>query len=110
MVATFELKLACFVVGRVSVDNRPPPGPDQINDLMVGHTHDPATGLAAFCIESERFQPDVQEDVLGDLFSQGWLLEHEHRQRIHRSMVPGVKGLKGIHVHLGYPLHQLIVV
>jgi len=45
----------------------------------VGHAHDPALGLAALGVEATGFQPDVQEDVLGDFFRESWLFQHEHR-------------------------------
>ena len=73
---------------------------------MVGHAHDPTLGLAALRVEAPGFQPDVQEDLLGDFFGQGWLFQHEHGKGIHGRLVSGTQGLKGVFVDLEVPMNQ----
>jgi len=65
---------------------------------------------ATLRVEAPGFQPDVQEDVLSDLFGQGWLFQHERGKGIHGRLVPGVKGLECVFVDLGDPMNQLAVV
>ena len=77
---------------------------------MEGHAHYPTLGLATLRVEAPGFQPDVQEDVLSDLFGQGWLFQHERGKGIHGRLVPGVQGLKCVFVDLGDPMNQLVVV
>jgi len=73
---------------------------------MAGYAHDSTLGLATLRVEAPGFQPDVQEDLLGDVFGQGWLFQHEHGKGIHGRLVSGAQGLNGVFVDLGAPMNQ----
>ena len=73
---------------------------------MAGHAHDSILGLSMLKVESPGFQPDVQEDLLGDFFGQGWLFQNENGKGIPERLVSGAQDIKGVFVDLGAPMNQ----
>ena len=75
-----------------------------VDSASCNGTVPPVGGINADRPDHTFFQLDVQGDVRYDFLGWDRLFQHERGKGIHWRLVPGVKALKGVLVHLGNSL------